>query len=295
MLGEYAALYEVKPSKPCSPAHGNVGTVTTLLSDGLRSGMLREALVVGDADSWPWAEARIARTPDEVEAAAGSKFTFVQYPDALLSLLDTTSAMVGLPCQIGRTPTPYMRVGLFCGMCLADDGMKHLLKSLRVDPRNVKSLSYRKPGGGLRVVLGNGRIVESAGYSWLAHFFPMRKCLGCRNYTNHFADISVGDSARRGWSLVLVRSSRGQGLLQSAVRRGAIEKTPMTSRELVLHSMTPLLQKERWRGYRRSLVVWRLGEWKRRMPLGVLRFIGKSQTAIESAIKWAWVRIHAWN
>jgi coenzyme F420 hydrogenase subunit beta len=291
MLGDYQGLFEAQSTRKELTRRGGGGVVSTLLITALREGILRDALVVGSSDQAPWAAPMLARTEDQVLSASGSKYTFVHYPHFLRKQLDSQSAMVGLPCQIHRCQEPYLRLGLFCGLNLAPGGLYYLIDKLQVDLDRITSLDYRKPGGGLRITCNDGDIVEYGGYSWLAYFFPLRKCLHCTNYSNVWADISIGDR-RPGWSSVIVRTERGAHLFRRAVAIGVLKANTLSRADLIRGSMSPLIQKEHRGGFVNTMFVREYEAWIEKVPLSILRIAGKGFTFGQLISQKIWLRFH---
>jgi len=274
MLGDYIDLWEAHSTIEDLRARGGGGIVTTLLVYALERGLISEAVVVTTTSEEPWAQPTIARSTEEIIAAAGSKYVFVPY-GRLVKQLKPDSAIVGLPCQIRahRLDNIALRLGLFCGLSLSRQGMDYLLSKLRVDKNNIISLDYRAPGGGLLIKLKDGNEVRYDWYSWLAYFFTEKRCLYCNDFSNHYADISVGDR-RPGWSNVIVRTRKGKDLFRKAVEEGFLEAHPLTREEFLKRVMSPLVPKEVKGGYINIKAVRVRGQWINYVPLSVLRALG---------------------
>lgn len=273
MLGSYKELFEAQSTLESLRSRGG-GIVTCLLIYAINNRIVNEALVVRQSNNEPWAEPVIARTPEEVMEAAGSKYTFIPQ-GALLKKLGNKSAVVGLPCQIRELENKniLLKLGLFCGLNLSPRGLNYLLRKINITKDEIEELDYRAPGGGLLVELKDGTKVSYNGYSWLAYFFSYKKCLYCTNYTNHYADISVGDR-RSGWSNVIIRTDIGKEIFARAVDDGLIRANPLTEEEFLTIVMSPLFQKELRGGYINTKLVRVRGKWIEYMPLRVLRLAG---------------------
>ncbi|MEM2914918.1 MAG: Coenzyme F420 hydrogenase/dehydrogenase, beta subunit C-terminal domain, partial [Candidatus Bathyarchaeia archaeon] len=235
-------------------------------------GIIDEALVVKRANKEPWALPAIARTPNEIIEAMGSKYTFVSF-DNIVKKLSSNSAIVGLPCQIRRYQNAYFKLGLFCGLNLSPRGIDYLLKKLGVKKEEIKALDYRAPEGGLLVELKNGSKLTYKNYSWLAYFFSYSKCLYCKDNTNHYADISVGDRKPE-WCNVIIRTQNGEEIFMRAEKEGYIKINSLTKEDFLTRTMSPLFQKELRGGYINTKLVRVRGRWIEFLPLNVLRFMG---------------------
>lgn len=274
MLGAYDSLWEAQSTSKSLRSRGGGGIITTLLIYALEKGSITEALVVRASSKEPWAEPFIAKTPDEVTAAAGSKYVFVPY-GSLARRLGDRSALVGLPCQTrAYQEKDFLKLGLFGGLNLSPRGLRYLLRQLGIDPKEIKTLDYRASGGGLLVRLRSGEVVRYKGYSWLAYFFSYKQCIRCTDNTNHQADVSVGDR-RPEWSNVVVRTERGKELFMHASRDGYIQANLLSLDDFMAKVQSPFYQKELRGGYINTTFVRVRGKWVEYLPLPLLRILGK--------------------
>ena len=273
MIGECDSIWEAQSFSKKLRERGGGGVITTLLVYALERGLIQQALVMKSSKLEPWAEPIIATTTDEVIEAAGSKYCFVPYGSLVNKLCDD-SAIVGLPCQIrAHKDSGILKLGLFCGLCISAGGRAYLIKKLGINKEDIDELDYRAPGGGLSIKLKNGETLNYCGYSWLAYFFPLKKCLYCTDNTNHYSDISVGDR-RPEWSNVIIRTQRGRNLFKRAVEEGYLRANLLTEKEFLARTMSPLIQKEVKGGYIHTKLVRARGKWIEFMPLNVLRSLG---------------------
>lgn len=221
----------------------------------------------------PWAKPIIAKTTSEVIEAAGSKYCFVPYRVLVNELCDD-SAIVGLPCQIrAHKDLGILKLGLFCGLNLSPRGLDYLIEKLGINKEDISELEYRTPGGGLSIRLKNGKKVKYDWPFWLAYFFSYRRCLYCTDYTNHHADISVGDR-RPEWSNVIIRTKKGKDLFMKAVEDGYIRAYAITQKQFLAKTTSSLIQKEVKGGYINTKLVRVRGNWIRHVPLSILRLMG---------------------
>ncbi|MCL7392605.1 MAG: Coenzyme F420 hydrogenase/dehydrogenase, beta subunit C-terminal domain [Thaumarchaeota archaeon] len=219
----------------------NGGLVTTLLIHALETGMIDGAIVtVADKDWMP--KPILARTPEEIKKAAGSKY--VMSPIMLayrLVINDPTVkkvAVVGLPCQVKAArklqTDPIIPVengkieliiALFCHRNFSYEGLilETVKKKLNIDLSEVKKFDISK--GKFMVYTKDGRQVELpvkdlAKYSWSS-------CSSCDDFTGRLADISVGNAGvvDTNWSMAIIRSKKGLDLLNDAVKAGKLRVT----------------------------------------------------------------------
>ena len=111
-------------------------------------------------------------------------------------------------------------IGLFCGFNLSISATDYLIKKLGINKEEIDSLEYRGgkwPGGFLvRMKDGSKKFLEKDCYSFIFPLFIPDRCLYCTDLTSELADISVGDYwLKEGWSMIIVRSKRGEDILKS--------------------------------------------------------------------------------
>lgn len=276
MIGGYIDIFEAQTRiSSLKDNRGGGNVVTTLLTYALSNKLIDEALAVRYSDNKP-AEAIpfLAKTTDEIATCSGSKYTFVSY-NGLTDRLGSRSAVVGLPCQIRQMNKRLLKIGLFCGLNLSYYGLRYILKKLKLKSDDIVCLDYRAPGRkGLFIKLKDGREEYFSSYWWLSFFFCYKKCLSCSDYTNHFADISVGDR-RQDWSVVIVRTKEGNDLFNDAVNSGYITARRITLNDFLSKRMSPMIQKELRGGFINNRLI-RLfrGKWVEYLPMSWLRQLG---------------------
>lgn len=275
-LGNIISIYEGQTNiKELISKRGGGDIVTTLLVYSLEKRIIDKALVVKMSEKEPWkAIPFIAKTKKEIISASGSKYTFVPNYH-LLEQLDEKSAIVGLPCQINTCVNKKIfKLGIFCGLNFSPMILEYLFKKMKVEKKDIESLDYRSPTTkAFTVKLKNGEKKSIAGYSSLAYFFLQKKCLFCKDYSNHFADISVGDR-RPGWSVIIVRTEKGRDIFSKALRNGYIKAKKINKEDFLKKRMTPLMQKEKRGGFINSRFVRPRGKWIESVPFPILKHLG---------------------
>ncbi|WP_136688691.1 Coenzyme F420 hydrogenase/dehydrogenase, beta subunit C-terminal domain [Halorhabdus amylolytica] len=241
--------------------HG--GVVTALLAALLEAPGSIDAAVVADeaADGTGLATPKLATTPAEVRAGAGTLFTQPLQLAELGDLIadadlpaDPDLALVGTPCVIeGVTAldrSPYresrfdeprpldhvdLTVALTCTQALDDEGLEHVLaREYDLDPADVTGLDL--VGQGIRIDLANGG-EERAPLSDFEGAI-LEGCLECADATGQTADITVGTvGSRQGESTLLVRTDRG---------RTAFDRAEPTLDARPLADLTPVEQLAEW-------------------------------------------------
>ena len=275
-VGGYIDIFEAQTKiERLMDYRGGGNVVTALLAYAISNKLIRRALAVRYSKDHPAkAIPFVAMSVEDIVTCSGSKYTFVPYDDHV-GTLDADSAIVGLPCQIRGIRKDVLRIGLFCGLNLSGTGLNYIFRKLRIKEKDVAHLDYRAPHKkGLLIKLKDGRIKHFPSYWWLAFFFCYKKCLYCTDYTNHFADISVGDR-RPDWSAVIVRTERGRDLFQRAIEAGYLVANRIELDGFLSRTMSPMLQKEQKGGFVSDRLVRQLrGKWLELLPMSMLKRLG---------------------
>lgn len=213
----------------------------------------------------------IAHNAKELELAAQSKYCPVPLNIAINSLLreEGRFAIVGLPCHIqgmrraerligALRAKIVLHIGLLCGHTVNFIGTEFLLQRFGIAKENVASLNYREGlHNGMTVKLKNGnRLRIPLDYYW-GHFFspnfftPMR-CTLCADFSNEFADLSLGDAwlpelLRNGRkeSMIITRTKIGEQLIHRAQEEKKVVIHEISSRNIVRSSRNSILFKKK--------------------------------------------------
>lgn len=222
--------------------HG--GTVSALLSLALNEGMIEAAIVTKETD--PFLPAgTVAHNSLELRQAGRSKFVASPNLATFNQLAKSEIKKIGLvatPCQalalakmrqknystkFYHIDKANLVIGLFCGWALSWREFRDLIKKkmnnnkilgLDIPPSKYQSMEVHTEGGIVNISLAEVLpAVRSA-------------CRYCLDMTAEFSDLSVG-SARlpegwevaRGWNQVIVRTKKGEELLELARSRGLLE------------------------------------------------------------------------
>lgn len=229
------------------------GLVTALLSFALESGIIDGALVtrmMNDAPLFP--EPFLARTPEDVLSAIGSKYCPVASNTALVDIVNRKGryAFVGLPCHIHGVRLAeeqdarlreriVLHLGLFCAKTISFRGTERLLQRMGIYPEQVRYISYRGRGwpGNLFLALKDTSVIEVPLKEYYDMFFgsfsPWR-CLFCPDHTSELADLSFGDAwldtyakDDQGKSVVVARTGSGQDFLDRALKSKIVRLEPV--------------------------------------------------------------------
>ena len=235
------------------------GVVSALMDVALQRGMIRAGLLTGrDRDLLPRGE--IVRDQEAIRACAGSGY--VSGPT--LEVLHQGPwedgeeiGVVGLPCHVlalsrmrastldRRPPVDRVRlvIGLFCTWALDHSTFTAFLKG-RFGSNPIQRLNITPPPDRFLHVVVEDKL----------HRIPLDEirpfirpgCQVCLDMTGEFSDLSVGTvEGEEGWNTLLVRTERGEELLELAERAGVIEMRPYPGEKLSHLREASLLKKAR--------------------------------------------------
>ncbi len=279
--------------------------VTALLLSALEQGLIDGALVVTDNEDDPIRpKVTVARTPEEIRAAAQSKYCVVPV-NALLDQIGKEVgrlAVVALPCQshglrlaqslnLAVSRRIHLIIGIFCGFTVKQEGTAYLLRKLKIEPGQVATLEHRGGPwpGGFRVTTHDGRegFIPKHQYTYVHLMYAPEGCWYCPDLTAEFADLSVGDywvDDARGYSMVIGRTEVGQAHLDRARERGDVIVEPIPYDDVLASHNHLLAYKKKGVQVRRRLSGRRAargyplpslaaGDWlKSALFFGIMRF-----------------------
>jgi len=226
------------------------GVVTSLLIYTIDKKIVDSAIVTkADVDVVVMPKPSLALVPDDVLSAAGSKF----FPAAVASAYGKAAyeywkpriAFVGTPCQVRGirkleawqhrlADSLEVVIGLFCLWTFSFD---NLLRSLK-DKYGVKSSDVK------RFNLTEDAFVVHTAKDVIriplaeALLQIMDNCRFCTDFTAELADISVGRAGPlERWSTIIVRTEKGEKLLNDLEKSGAIKTILIEDKPEVLASV----------------------------------------------------------
>ncbi len=264
LLGNYRHLFVGHASDGGVRSHGaSGGVITATLCYLLETQQIDGAIVLAMDEEQPWvSQPIIARTPEQIRAAAQSKYSLSPVNTILADLEKEEGrfAYVGLPCQVhslrklqavgheAALKIDYV-IGSYCGNILHFDAVRSFLRNNGVDDvGQVVDLQYRAGEwpGHMQVTLKSGEVISLKKFyaNYLIPFFMVDRCKLCTDLANEFADIACGDAwapvyeeRGKGWSLVVGRSEKGEGLLAEMVAAGRLTVQPLAEDDAVsMHS-----------------------------------------------------------
>ncbi len=216
------------------------GLVSAILIWALEHGYIDAALVSyleGDGTSWK-AIPGVAKTREEVLAAAGSRYTYsantMAYAEAVEGGAEKL-ALVGMSCQSSVPPIMTVRkagkparrfvlnIGLLCSKTF-DDAIfeelfeaKHGLRKQDMVKMNIK--------GVFQIWMRDGSYHEVPLKE--CHAWTREGCKLCPDFAAEHADISTGGiGAFNDWTLTIIRTDIGREIMVKMLQDGTIEGRP---------------------------------------------------------------------
>ena len=216
------------------------GLVSALLVWALEHQVIDAALVSaleGDGTSWRAVPA-VARTRDDVLAAAGSRYTYsantLAYPQAIEAGAEKL-ALVGMSCQASVPAVMSARkagkvarrlalsIGLLCSKTF-DDAIFPELFEARYGLRREDIVKMNIKGV-FQIWMRDGSYHEVPLKE--CHAWTREGCKSCPDFAAEHADISTGGiGAFNDWTLTLVRTERGREVFAAMQEAGAVEVRP---------------------------------------------------------------------
>jgi coenzyme F420 hydrogenase subunit beta len=248
--------------------------VTALLISALEEGTIDGALVVTNQPNDPTRpRIMVARTPEEILAAAQSKYCLVPVNAILDEVRQEQGkiAVVALPCQahgirlaqalnLAITRNIVLVVGIFCGFNVRYAGTAYLLRKLGIRAAEVKLLEHRGGPwpGGFRAVTYDGReaFIPKHQATYVHLMYSPEGCRYCPDLTAEYADVSVGDywaGNQAGYSMIIGRTPAGQTALATAISRRDILTEAITYDQVLTSHLHLLTYKKKGVQVRRSL------------------------------------------
>ncbi|HZK84197.1 MAG TPA: Coenzyme F420 hydrogenase/dehydrogenase, beta subunit C-terminal domain [Desulfosporosinus sp.] len=258
ILGHYQeVLYARSLDKNIAQGGQYGGVVSSLASYLIDSGESQAAILTKSEDYGP-PKPFIARTREEVLSCAGSNYsaspTLSILNDGLRQGLDNLVA-VGRPCQIlairkmqGLTEVPEhnlsarkvnFSIGLFCFWSLETEVYAFL--KVKTGEREIKKVDIQVKYAVVTTEEGEVQIPVDE-----FRDFIRPTCHHCFDPTAEFADVSVGSTEYDPeWNTLIIRSPKGQEVVEKARAAGLLETKPYPTERLPLLRNAVLNKKRR--------------------------------------------------
>lgn len=213
------------------------GFITAAVLWGLTTGRIDAAALSRPSTERPFDSVPfLATTPEEVMECAGSVYTYSASPLVLQEATERglhSVALVGMGCQasingaarargLGRIAAQLgITIGVFCSKTFTYEGQAEVLARRGVSMDEVIKVDVK---GRFIAWTRDGRRIEVP----LSELYPHTRdgCRLCPDFAAEHADISAGGIGEDGWTLVAVRTERGQEWMRELERDGVIITRP---------------------------------------------------------------------
>jgi coenzyme F420 hydrogenase subunit beta len=237
------------------------GLVSAILLWAMEHDYIDAALVSyleGDGTSWK-AKPGVARTPEDVLAAAGSRYTYsantLAYGEAVEGGAEKI-CLVGMGCQTSSPPVMKARkigkvgrritlnIGLLCSKTFDDAIFEELFEAkYGLRKQDMVKMNIK---GVFQIWMRNGDYHEIPLKE--CHAWTREGCNLCPDFAAEHADISTGGiGAFADWTLTVVRTDVGREIMEGMVRDGVIETRPGDDDPAAIRLMQQLAVKSRKR------------------------------------------------
>ena len=241
MYGQYKQLLLVRAADDNVHQKGqDGGFVSAMLIWLMKHDYIDAALtsfMEGDGTSWK-ALPGIARNPEDVLKAAGSRYTYSANTLALKQAQEeglSRLALVGMSCQssvlpimwkrkVGKTGKPFLfNIGLLCSKTFDDAIFEELflakygLKKEEMIKMNIK--------GAFQIWMKDGSFHEIDLKE--CHQWTREGCKTCPDFAAEHADISTGGIGEdNAWTLCIVRTALGEEVMNRMIADGSVIARP---------------------------------------------------------------------
>jgi coenzyme F420 hydrogenase subunit beta len=239
------------------------GVITAILLHLLETGKILGAIVTAwDNDDPLKIRGFLAKSPDEIRKAAGSKYCLTPAMEKIHEIrnLPGRYAVVALPCQIQglrkmKQVEPelsekiYCILGLLCHNNMNPEVIHACLQSKRIPAEDVHKFSFRgDEWPGKMQVETNDKSVKTLFpvslhtiINLLFRLFGAERCFVCQDPMAEFADLSFGDfwageyegplAELKASTLIYQRTTQGKVVLDDAAEHGAVVLTPLEEKD----------------------------------------------------------------
>jgi coenzyme F420-reducing hydrogenase beta subunit len=240
LLGAYRELYFARALEQEVTARGQYGGVITALTlFALESGVASSSLLTG-GNPMQLPQPVVAWDREAVLAAAGTKYSACPTLALLSPFLregDETLVAVGRPCQITalrkiEASDQYLGrlsllIGTFCFWALSAAFYRFLAS--RIDFSETARVDIPKQGG---VIFSANGTSTSIPLDEVRPFIRSA-CQSCFDPTAEWADLAVGSTEYDpAWNTLMVRTERGQSLVDAACDANILQVKPYPSERL---------------------------------------------------------------
>jgi coenzyme F420 hydrogenase subunit beta len=256
------------------------GAVTEILKCAFEDGVIDGAAVASPSDEmWLKPVPRVVKSVDEIMQTAKSWYTYCETPLALKEAVDKHKlkklALVGVSCEVSGYGTTVgadtsfiaqergdknverqnkhlkqyveavqFTIGLLCTETFVCDGFIHeyLQEKEGINPQDVIKVNVK---GKVVTDIKDGTRIETPLIE--ARVYQRHQCNYCGDFSAEHADISAGGVGSDGWTVLIVRSERGERILKRTVEKGYLEVRPSSEFERSMRVLKRLTDTQRKR------------------------------------------------
>lgn len=278
VFGRYRRIVAARTTDPAVKERAqDGGVVTTLLAWGFETGLLDGAAVsVRDPERPAHPVPRLVTSRDEVLDTAGSWYTYCPNNLALDEAVArgcSKVAFVGVPCQV--TPVRKMQqadpavldgprkreqhrvrqekflkgfgdcvtlaIGLLCTEVFTYEGLmvEKIEGEMGIPLEDVAKFNVK---GKVLIYRKDGEVVDMP--LKRAQEYARPECHHCGDFSAEVADISCGGVGSMDWTIVILRTSRGEEIFDRLVAEGRVETRSMEEFESSMKILLRLAQRQ---------------------------------------------------
>ncbi len=256
------------------------GAVTEILRCAFEEGIIDGAAVAAPSDKmWLEPTPRVIKSVDELMKTAKSWYTYCATPLVLKEAVDkhklSKLALVGVSCEVSGYGTTIgadtsfisaergeknierqnqhlkqyveavqFTIGLLCTETFVFDGFVHeyLQGRVGINPQDVVKVNVK---GKVVTDIKDGTRIETPLLE--ARVYQRHQCNYCGDFSAEHADISAGGVGSDGWTILIVRSERGERIFKRTIEKGYLEVRPASEFERSMKVLKRLTETQRKR------------------------------------------------
>ncbi len=272
-MGIFSEAYSVRSTdEKIRISAQDSGATTSIMSHALAKGYVDYAITTGMDEKDYWRpKPCVSNNSDDLVKTARTKYsvgaTVSAIGDAITAYPDSNLGFVGVPCQIQGlrrlTTSPLGRkklgesvklaIGLFCfdSFKYSQLFQEFVQTKNNISIEQIDKVDIKK--GQFNIFAGEKVLMDLPVKDLKIYANPA--CKNCQDFSAELSDISIGAvGSPKGWTTVLVRTSFGEEVFQSALDAGVIESKPLSDVKpgISLVSKLSKLKKGRQATYIRS-------------------------------------------
>ncbi|MGH7800363.1 MAG: Coenzyme F420 hydrogenase/dehydrogenase, beta subunit C-terminal domain [Thermodesulfobacteriota bacterium] len=264
------------------------GAVTEILKCAFEEGIIDGAAVAAPSDKmWLEPVPKVVKSVDELIQTTKSWYTYCATPLALKEAVDkhklSKLALVGVSCEVSGYGTTVgadssfiaaergeknverqnkhlkqyvdavqFTIGLLCTETFVFDGFIHeyLQDKVGINPQDVVKVNVK---GKVVTDIKDGTRIETPLIE--ARVYQRHQCNYCGDFSAEHADISAGGVGSDGWTILIVRSERGETIFKRTIEKGYLEVRPASEFERSMKVLKRLTETQRKRADEQYLSI----------------------------------------